>query len=412
MPPEPPDRLVVINDASTARGGATGLALLSAKLMRARGLPVTLFCGDTGDNPALAEDGIEVVAAGGARLLEQSAAKSMATGLWNAGARAALAEHIARTDTPRTVYHLHGWAQILSPSIFAALRPVAARVLVHAHDFFLACPNGTFYDYRHDAQCRRRPLSLDCLATNCDKRSYPHKLWRAARGGALRRSFDQRLPWGGIVLLHPDMAGIMAPSGLDPARMVSARNPASAYSETRVPVERNGRLFFIGRIEPYKGVREILEAARAAGMPVTVVGDGPQRAELEAAHPEARFTGWRSREEIGELVQEARGVAMATHHAEPFGLVAAEALQSGLPVVLPESSMLARELTEKRLGFTCDMQRPETLAKAIARLRDLPAAEIEAMSRRAMAPENALASSPEAWAVRLLELYGGLLARG
>ncbi|WP_127901941.1 glycosyltransferase family 4 protein [Solirhodobacter olei] len=412
MPPEPPDRLVIINDASTARGGATGLALLSAKLMRARGLPVTLFCGDTGDNATLADDGIEVVSIDGAPLLNQSVAKSMASGLWNARAKAALADFIARTDTPETVYHVHGWAQILSPSIFTALQPVAARTLAHAHDFFLACPNGVFTDYRRGESCRRRPLGLDCLVTNCDKRSYSHKLWRAARTAALRRSFAQSLPWGGIVLLHPGMAPIMALAGFDRARMFVARNPVTPYSATRIPAEANERFFFIGRIEEDKGIRSLIAATQAAGVGLTVVGDGPLREELARAHPDVEFTGWKTREEIEPLVQTARCVAVPARHGEPFGLVITEALQSGIPVIMGETSLLASDVVDKGLGFACDMRRPETLTAAIARLRDLAPEEVEAMSLHAMRPENALASSPEAWADRLLELYGGLLARG
>ncbi|MBI1220625.1 MAG: glycosyltransferase [Rhodobacteraceae bacterium] len=405
-----PLRIVIINDASTARGGATGLTLQSARLFRARGHDVTLFCGDAGDNPALTADGITVVAAGGARLLDQSRGKAASAGLWNTTARDALADRIARTDTPDTVYHLHGWAQILSPAIFTALRPVARRTVVHAHDFFLACPNGVFTDYRTASPCRRVPLGLDCLTTNCDKRSYPHKLWRAARSAALRRAFDKRLPWGAIAIIHPDMAPMLALAGLDPDRMVTLRNPVTAWSETRVPAEANRRLFYIGRVEEDKGVPALIAAAEAAGMPLTVIGEGPLRDSLSRAHPGVTFTGWKSRDEIGPLVQSARGVAMASRHGEPFGLVVAEALQSGLPVILPQSSLLSREVTERGLGFTCDMRAPETLTAAIARLRDLPDAEVQAMSLRAHRPENALATSPEDWAAALLALYARLLA--
>lgn len=406
-----PPRLVILNDASVARGGATGLALLSARLMRARGLQVVLFCGDEGANPDLAEAGIEVIAAGGARLLDQSVAKSLTTGFWNRAARDRLAAFIARTDTPETVYHLHGWAQILSPSVFAALQPVANRTLVHAHDFFLACPNGVFTDYRKDEPCRRRPLGPSCLTTNCDKRSPIHKLWRSARTAALRRSFDQKLGWGGIALLHPDMAPLLALAGLDTARMEAHRNPAAAFSATRVRAEENHRLFFVGRVEIDKGIREVIAAARKAGMGLTVVGDGPERADLERQHPDVRFVGWKTREEIGDLIQDARGLAVATRHTEPFGLVVAEALQSGLPVILPETAILAREVAEKGLGLLCDMRRPETLPRAVERLRDMPAADLRAMSERAAAPENALASTPDGWADGLLAAYARLLAK-
>ena len=42
-----PDRVVIINDRSERVGGASNLAVLSAELIRERGIPVTYFAGDT-----------------------------------------------------------------------------------------------------------------------------------------------------------------------------------------------------------------------------------------------------------------------------------------------------------------------------------------------------------------------------
>jgi hypothetical protein len=47
------DHIVVINDLSVPKGGATALALASASAFRARGYRVTFVTGDDGDNPAL-----------------------------------------------------------------------------------------------------------------------------------------------------------------------------------------------------------------------------------------------------------------------------------------------------------------------------------------------------------------------
>jgi hypothetical protein len=38
-----------------------------------------------------------------------------------------VAAWIAQHDTPRTVYHLHGWLQILSPAVLHAAAPVRDR---------------------------------------------------------------------------------------------------------------------------------------------------------------------------------------------------------------------------------------------------------------------------------------------
>ncbi|RZM18765.1 MAG: glycosyl transferase family 1, partial [Sphingomonas sp.] len=62
------DRLVVINDLAEPKGGATALALEGALACRDRGFNVTFICGDRGDNAALLERHIDMVALGGARL--------------------------------------------------------------------------------------------------------------------------------------------------------------------------------------------------------------------------------------------------------------------------------------------------------------------------------------------------------
>jgi len=96
-------------------------------------------------------------------------------------------------------------------------------------------------------------------------------------------------------------------------------------------------LLMVGRVAAEKnvelGLRAFERARRARpGTRLVVVGDGPARARLEAAHPEARFVG----------VQ--RGADLAAHYAsadvflfpslsDTFGNVVMEALASALPVV-------------------------------------------------------------------------------
>jgi glycosyltransferase involved in cell wall biosynthesis len=96
-------------------------------------------------------------------------------------------------------------------------------------------------------------------------------------------------------------------------------------------------LLMVGRVAAEKNVAlglRAFEHARAArpGTRMVVVGDGPARRRLEAAHPDVRFVG----------VQ--RGAELAAHYAssdvflfpslsDTFGNVVMEALASALPVV-------------------------------------------------------------------------------
>ena len=402
-------RVVMINDASQARGGATGLAVQLSHLLLERGIDVTFFCGDDGLAPDLIRAGATLVAAGRDKLLSRSALDAATRGLRDTNMRDLLARHIAEHDTPGTVYHVHGWAQILSPAIFEALQPVAARTFIHAHDMFLACPNGVYMDYRRREICTRRPLSLSCLSTHCDKRSRVHKAWRVLRQLSLHRSLPRKAPWAGVLAIHPAMLDALARAGYPREILKLARNPATAFSTNRVPAEDNTALYYIGRLERDKGVIDLAQSAARVGMPLIFVGEGVMRPELERDFPQFQITGWQDRATLGGLVQKARALVIPSRHPEPFGLVIAEAVQSGLPVAVADTALLASEVVDHGLGTTFDVYDPESLDTALRRIRDLSVDEMRAMSTRGFASAGVLANTAEGWVDQLIEGYTGAL---
>lgn len=407
----PADRapVVILNDSSVARGGATGLALLSARMLRARCHPVTLVCGDAGDGGVLAAEGIEVISLGGALLLDARRIDAVRNGIYNGRIGAEVTRILAERDTPETIYHLHGWSRILSPAVFDALRPVAARTFVHAHDYFLACPNGAYFNYRKRAACELTPLSAGCIGSNCDRRSYGHKLWRVLRQRALGRAFDQQAPWAAVLSLGPWMTPGLVRGGLAAEKIVPLRNPAHALTGARVKAEDGRRLCYIGRTESGKGVRTLCAAARLAGVPLRVIGDLKLQPELAERYPEVDFTGWVAQSEIGARIADCRGIVVPSRYPEPFGLVAAEASRSGLPVLVSGAMPLAGEVTELGLGVPVNSRSGETLAEGLRGFMAMPDAEVRAISERAFAAEETFSISPEAWIDRLEALYSGAL---
>ncbi|WP_197278383.1 glycosyltransferase family 4 protein [Rhizobium sp. AAP43] len=404
------DRVVVIDDYSVARGGATALAIRAAQLLADAGLRVTYICGDKGDEGALAASGIELVALGGADLLNADRVTAVLNGVHNRPAAAAISAWIAKNDSPATLYHVHGWSKILSPSVFEALSPVASRCLVHAHDFFSACPNGAFYDYTRQETCTRTPLGFDCLKTACDKRSYTHKIWRSVRGANLFLQLRRRQAFGRLVMLHDKMTGYFERSGYDADRLVTIRNPAAPYTRERVRAEDNSEFFFIGRLDPEKGVADAVAAAGRAGVRLCIIGDGPLRAELEKAGDHVRFLGWRSHAEIADAIKSARAVIMPSRYPEPFGLVAVEAAASGVPVILPASAFLAEEMTELGFALSFDGANQQSMVSALQALDRMPSEDVRVMSEQAFASAPSLFNRPEDWRDALVAAYAAMLS--
>ncbi|MDE1993545.1 MAG: glycosyl transferase family 1, partial [Rhizobiaceae bacterium] len=194
-----PDRVVVINDRSVKVGGASNLAILSAELLMEAGIPVTYFAGDAAGKDPPTPDTINLSSR---PLMEQGRVSALASGLYSKSAYEALQDLIRRNDTPSTIYHVHGWSKILSPSIFRALWRVRERVVLHAHDYFLSCPNGGFANYRKHDVCSLKPMSMQCLTTQCDKRGYHEKIWRSARHVLREHLYPTRHTPANIVIVH------------------------------------------------------------------------------------------------------------------------------------------------------------------------------------------------------------------
>jgi glycosyltransferase involved in cell wall biosynthesis len=83
-------------------------------------------------------------------------------------------------------------------------------------------------------------------------------------------------------------------------------------------------VLYAGRLSREKGVLELLEAAR--GLPLVVAGDGPLRDRVAGA------LGFLPHGELLELYSRA-AVVVCPSHREGFGVVCAEAMAHGRPVV-------------------------------------------------------------------------------
>ncbi|SNS94224.1 Glycosyltransferase involved in cell wall bisynthesis [Sphingomonas laterariae] len=402
------ERIVILTDQSHPQGGASLLAVESALAFRRRGYAVTMVCGDDGDGPGAAV-GVESVALGHRRLLDSPLTNSV-RGLYNRATVRRTAEWIRANDTPRTIYHLHGWLQILSPSVFAALAPVRDRVLMTAHDFSLACPNISIYDYVADTPCPRTPMSGACLAARCDRRSHAHKIWRSAR-----HMLQWRLIGAGQAPVQLLINGGMRPSlravGVNDDRMVTLANPVVPYTPDRIAAEANHNVLYVGRMETTKGIELAAEACRRAGVRLTAIGGGERLAPLKAGYPEMNFVGWLPHEDIAPYARASRMLVMPSLATEPFGLSAVEALWSGLPVIASKTSFLAGDIETAGAGLAVDPRAIDAFAAAIRAIADDPA-RTQAMSVAAYRDTRHLGLPFDRWIDGLLAAYSGLLAGG
>ena len=133
---------------------------------------------------------------------------------------------------------------------------------------------------------------------------------------------------------------------------------------------RGERLLVVSRLLPYKRVDLAIEAANRLGLPLDVIGSGPQYWELEAlAGPTVRFDRRLDDEAITALMENCR--ALILPGSEDFGITPVEALAAGKPVVAFAAGGALESLEEGVSAAFFDEQTVDALLAALHRVDQL-----------------------------------------
>lgn len=120
----------------------------------------------------------------------------------------------------------------------------------------------------------------------------------------------------------------------------------------------------VSRLVPYKRVDMIADAFTALGLPLVIVGDGPERARVAAAAGQnVTLTGPLPAEQVRRLVATARAFVFAAE--EDFGIAPVEALACGTPVIGFGRGGLVETVTDGVHGILYKEQTPGSLCCAV-----------------------------------------------
>ena len=178
-------------------------------------------------------------------------------------------------------------------------------------------------------------------------------------------------------------------------------HPGKRTESWRRSVAPNGEVVigYVGRLAPEKQVDDLRAIADLPGTRLVIVGDGPSRAALERALPNAVFLGFQTGEKLAEAVA---GFDLFVHPGEneTFCQTVQEALASGVPVVATGRGGPLDLVQNSRTGW---LYRPGDLSDLRARVLDLTG---DAGKRRAFAIEARDSVAHRTWASLGDELIG------
>lgn len=128
-------------------------------------------------------------------------------------------------------------------------------------------------------------------------------------------------------------------------------------------------LLVVSALVPYKRIELAIEAARLAGMPLRIVGEGTERARLEAQGGEGvEFLGRLTDEQVRELYRGATAVLLPGE--EDFGIVPVEAQACGRPVIALARGGALETVVDGVTGVLVPSTDPADWACAIRRVQE------------------------------------------
>jgi phosphatidylinositol alpha 1,6-mannosyltransferase len=177
--------------------------------------------------------------------------------------------------------------------------------------------------------------------------------------------------------------------GVDAERFQPGRRDAALRASLGAD-EATPLLLLVSRLVREKDLAELVEMderlrARGLSYRFALVGDGPMRAELEAALPHAHFPGHQGGAELARWYASA-DVFVFPSTTETFGNVVLEALASGLPAVVVDRGGPQDVVAQGRTGFIVDAGDAAALADAVGTLlADAPRRRTMSAAARASA---------------------------
>lgn len=130
---------------------------------------------------------------------------------------------------------------------------------------------------------------------------------------------------------------------------------------------------YLGKLAPNKGTDYLIEVIRRADLdwPLTVAGDGPDRAHLEAearaSNRDVEFTGWVDRDRAIQLLAAASLLIFPSRGPESLSRVLIEASALGVPIAAMDTGG-TRDIIEPGVTGLLSSS-PEALAADVRRLR-------------------------------------------
>lgn len=331
--------------------------------------------------------------------------KAFVNGLYAADALRSFDEQlrIRRPD----VLHVHELYPMISPWVLPRARAEGIPIVMSVYDYRLTCPVATHHVRGESCLRCQGGREYWCVMRNCrdslsESLAYALRNATARHFGLYTRNVDRYM-----AISQYQTSYLTGQVGALATQVVV--NPC-VVPAPEAPVEdpsRGGYVAYAGRFVPEKGVEVMVEACRRLGLPMGFAGSSPAHPAVrdsDAAH----FVMTKTKAELAAFYRGARLLVVPSTWPETFGIVAAEAMSHGVPVVASAIGALTEVVLDGVTGLHARPGDATDLADKIGRIWNDPG--LARVLGQGAYEHVSTRYSAEAHANRLIRCYGELIA--
>ncbi len=256
-------------------------------------------------------------------------------------------------DFKPDVIHVHNILPLVSPSIFYVAKKWNIPLVLTLHNYRLICPSATlFYKGKIYEKSINSILPLGAI-------------WR----GVYRNSRIQTAAVAVMTAIHNILGTwrnhIDCYITLTEFARKKIINSTLSIPEHKFVVKpnfaedcgsgsdhREDYFLFVGRLTEEKGLRTLLNAAKAHSFKLTIIGDGPLKHLVETSvkeNPSITYLGYQSREHVINYLKKCKAFIFPSIWYEGFPVIIVEALSTGTPIIASDLGSMS-EIIENEVN--------------------------------------------------------------
>jgi glycosyltransferase involved in cell wall biosynthesis len=311
-------------------------------------------------------------------------------------------------DFPADIAHVHNIRHHIAPNILGELKRRGASVVLTVHDLKMCCPAYRMLDGQNQLCEACKPNKVyNCTLKRCMHGSLPLSTLISIESaihridGSYSKNVDRLIcPSKFYLEKHVEW-------GWPREQLVYIPNDFAVPSSEVVPAPGEYLCYF-GRLSFEKGVKTVIRACAAAGMPLQLVGEGPEEGALRSLAAETgadvTFHGRQSGEDLFSIVRGARACVLASEWYENAPKSVLEAFGLGKVVIGADIGGISEMIMPGETGWLFPSGNVAAIEEVLRNVLATPDSRLVEMGGKAMSFARAEFST-ELYLKRMINLY-------